>query len=222
MKVTFTPDPNGLPLYLVDLEVGDQLLDELKQENWVSITPTHNDDAYTKRNRIDGAIKGKQVIEVSQFMRSPEFKKLVLDTVWKNKMFQHKWGPRLNYKKLNKATITEFGFNKDQPGWCTDLHLENRCQIAYGMMYFIPQDSEERSTYFYSTKNRDNPWRFPTGMGKGWLLINTDEGWHEGWNRGTEEKYTASFNFTFDIFHEGRVKADDATIKYIRGESDQI
>lgn len=222
MNITFTPCPDGRPLYFIDLEVNSQILEELKQENWVSITPTHMDDLYTKRHRLDGNITGQHVIDVSQFTRSSEFKKTLLDLVWKDIMFQHKWGPRLNYDKINNITITEFGFNKDLPGFSTDLHLENRCQIAFGMIYFMTEDAKDRSTFFYRTANKNDPIRIPTGMGKGWLAINTHEGWHEGWNQSNEDRYSASLNFTFDMFHEGHVKSDDPTIKYIRGESDQI
>lgn len=222
MNIKFTPDPSGRPLYFIDFDIDEKILEELKQENWKSITPTHLDDLYTKRQYIDGDAKGKLVNEVCQYMWSPEFKKTLLDLVWKDFMFQNKWGPRLNYEKLDDITIAEFQIHKDKPGFSTDFHLENRSQIAFGMIFFMHGDDPDRSTYFYQTENRDSPMQMPSGMGKGWLCVNTHWGWHEGWNKTTEDRYSASINFTFDMFTSGAVTPDDPTIKYIRRESDTI
>jgi hypothetical protein len=222
MNIKFIPDPFGKPLYYIKLDVDESILEELKQESWVSITPTHMDDFYTKRHRIDGYLKGQEVVKVAEYLRSAEFKQILLDLVWKDMMFQHKWGPRLHYDKINDITITEFGFDKDSPGFSTDLHLENRCQIAFGKIFFMTEDREDSSSYFYSSEHRDDPTRVPTGMGLGWLCINTHWGWHEGWNKSNQDRYSSSFNFTFDMFHTGYVRKDDPTIKYIRGESDTI
>jgi len=224
MNITFTLDPNNRSIYYINLEVSPEILEELKQENWVPITPTHLDEYYTKRHRLDDGygIKGLLVRKVYTFMRSSEFKKTMLDLIWKDMTFQHKWGPRLNYEKINNCTIVEFGFDKDCPGFSTDLHLENRCQIAFGKIFFVPEDAENKSSYFYRTINRDDPLRVPVGMGLGWLCVNTHEGWHEGYNASEEDRYSSSINFTFDIFNNGHVKSDDATIKYIRGEAASI
>jgi hypothetical protein len=221
MNIKFTPVEQGHCLYYIDMEVDPSMLSELKNQNWVSITPTHLDEYYTKRQRIDGNLNGSIVNSMSTYMHS-EFKKVIINLIWKDIMFQHKWGPRLNYDKLDKITKSEFGFNKDLPGFSTDFHLENRSQIAFGMIYFMEQDIPECSTYFYTSESKNNPIRIPTGMGKGWLCVNTHWGWHEGWNNSNNDRYSSSLNFCLDMFNDGPVTENDATIKYIRGESGTI
>jgi hypothetical protein len=221
-NVTFTKDPEGRPIYYINLEIDNTILEELKEENWVPITATHLDDMYTKRHRINGSPKGKLVASVMNYFLSPEFKETMVDLVWKDKMFQHKWGPRLSIEKIKKMTTVEYGYDMDVPGFSTDLHVENRCQIAFGKIFFTEEDNENISSYFYETKFRESGLRMPTGMGIGWLCINSENGWHEGWNKGTEKRYSSSLNFAFDIFNDGHVTADDATIKYTRGESEEI
>lgn len=222
MNIKFSPAPDGKPLYLIDLDIDRKIIEELKDENWVPITPTHLDDYYTKRNRIDGSLKGSIVNELSKYIHSNKFKKIILDLVWKDIIFQHKWGPRLNYEKIDNITKTEFSYSKDIPGFSTDFHLENRSQIAFGMIYFMEHDDPKCSTYFYQNELREHEFRIPTGLGKGWLCINTHWGWHEGWNKSDNDRFSSSLNLCFDMFNSGVVQPNDATLQYIRGESTQI
>lgn len=127
-----------------------------------------------------------------------DFKRQLLSVLFANQEFLMNWGmPELEYfDQLTQLTAS----------WvCTPAnyvnhpwHIDNRSQVAFGMVYFTEQDNVLHSTWF-DTGQYGHLLRVPSAPGQGWMVVNTDQARHCGMNATDRVRYSFKFNLELRV-----------------------
>ena len=135
---------------------------------------------------------GPIVESLSAFFCSNEFQTQLINIVSQNKLFWDSyWKHNPVIFKNNLSPI--FEGDLDAPGFFMGPHLDNREIVTVGMCHFIDGDDPLQSTTFYTSEDRSNPIRMPTGFGVGWACANLHNTWHSGRNDSNKNRFSIKF-----------------------------
>lgn len=178
-------------IYEVDFNLPfDQreLMDDLRNDDWQGDDSGYNMNPFSKRYRLH-APRSPRLQEIQRWFMGDEFKQHIMNQLYSEEWWSGYWG--ISPKRMWERTTVFGNLTLDKPGFGTGIHLDNRTLVAVGMCYFIDGDDPQQSTYFYTSKDKDNELRIPTGFGKGWIAANMHDSWHDGFNRSEKDRYNA-------------------------------
>jgi hypothetical protein len=128
---------------------------------------------------------------VEYFSNPAGYKTDILKELFKQQQFEKIWA--IDYETLMRNTTNVLLLYKDGPGFVAPIHLDNRQLVTSGMITFSDHDDPDISTFFYTSKNKDDPLRVPIGHGQGWTAAVTHTTWHAGGNYSTTDRYSLYF-----------------------------
>lgn len=128
---------------------------------------------------------------VEYFNDPTGYKTDILKELFKEKEFERIWST--DYETLMRNTTNFLLLYKDAPNFVAPMHLDNRRLVTAGMITFSDHDNPDISTFFYTSKNKDDPLRVPVGPGQGWTAAATHNTWHTGGNFSTTNRYSLYF-----------------------------
>jgi hypothetical protein len=129
---------------------------------------------------------------------SQDFKQQLLDLLFANSEFMDIWG-QPQRKRFDAVTRVSADWTRTPPRLTNySWHLDCRSQVAFGMIYFIPGDDPRQSTYFDTVPNTPHQ-RVPTGLGRGWLVINHHRARHCAVNDTDQYRYCLKFTLNLHI-----------------------
>ena len=179
-------------VYSVNLDLGctyDEIIQDLSNESWTPDRGAYGQGDLVERYYIEwDQIKNPRLQRIQDYACSDGFRRSVIDRLYSEPLFAGHWS--IGPNEMFHATASSGRFLRDRPGYHCGLHLDNRLQVASGMIYFANGDDESISTTFYTTEARRDPVRIPTGFGAGWIAANMHDSWHDGWNRGDHDRYS--------------------------------
>jgi len=204
ITLTFAPSPQ---LRVFRLQVNlpyrtEDVIAELENENWVppvetSMWPEHKWTA-VRFKVCPPSAHSKILWQISNFFSSDELKRQIV-----NYLFEHIPGFDVEYMmnadQMCNKTIFHGEFTKDMPGFVNVMHTDYRLLVATGMVYFSTIDNPDISSYFYTSAQRDNPFRMSTEFGGGWFHANGNDTYHEGWNRTDQVRYSCLLGLTLNV-----------------------
>jgi hypothetical protein len=197
MQVNFTHLRNYV--YEADFQFDytpEVILEHLQSAMWIPNINGYSQKGFAAREDLTNPNPVLQ--SVLNYFNSESFQQSIVNTLFENLDFTNAYWPIQpdNFKKI----ISSSGrFIKDHPNFTTGIHLDNRLLVASGMCYFINGDDPNQSTNFYSSRKADNPIRIPTGLAKGWMAANTENSWHDGYNRSDKNRYSILYSLSIKV-----------------------
>jgi hypothetical protein len=170
-------DLENLPMSQFDIQ------QELDTAEWQSF-------GMTLRQRFSTP-KTPALQDITKFMLSDQLKRTVLDKVWEDTRMLDDW--QITANDMMDVTSSLVSWVNDAPGYKAGLHLDPRLVVVTGWIYFAKNNDPDLTTEFYTDNNRSNPMLMETGFGKGWILANTNNMWHDGWNKTQNNRYSMSY-----------------------------
>lgn len=216
MKIAFTPVDHHL--YEISVSDPDldwhALLDDLKEMTWKMEPPADGNTAMAVYNSKQ-SVESQRVKKFREWFLTTPVKEQLIDVLFTNQYFTNKfpalgqsWDPSLYehltelYPKLvRQRTVLASYWIMTPPNFVNHkLHTDVHTPYAFGMIYIIPDDDPKQSTYFsYSDhviNSSDIPSiktaqlrRIPTGFGRGWLVLNSDQSYHKALNNTDFNRY---------------------------------
>jgi len=161
----------------------------LEKETWVPDRAAYGQADFTSRYYLEwNKISDPVLQDLQGWACSDSFRRSVIDQLYSEPTFAGHWS--IDPETMFGITSSSGQFLKDLPGFGSGVHLDNRLQVAAGMIYFINGDDENQSTVFYCDQNKLSPARIPTGHGQGWIAANMHDSWHDGWNHSDQPRYS--------------------------------
>jgi hypothetical protein len=196
MRSTFTKQKDYLYTLQLDLPwTNAEIVQELKQETWDPDQAGYAQNSFPTRFRIRN-VQQPKLKDIEQYVEHGGFKQQIIDTLWATN-FPSIWG--VDADRMDRMTFIYAMFTKDCPGYSIRIHTDDRMHVVQGMIYFIDGDDADQSTWSYTTKNGDDPYRVPTGHGAGYFAANTNDSWHTGQNASTQDRYSLVFGIRLNI-----------------------
>ena len=184
-----------------DFEIEpDKLLKKLEKIKWT--TPPRSLRSFCKLEPKDRHLK-----KILNLVKSQKFRLAVLKHLYSldhklgeiygqggNRDLQWLWNGQ-DFKTMDQLCGYDAYFVKDKPGYTTELHIDRLGHPFVGIIY-LNQTNSDFQTYFYSSKDRTDPFCVEHAYGKGWLQANHVNTWHEGKNASmTLTRYSILFNW---------------------------
>jgi hypothetical protein len=187
--VKFTPD--------IDYST---MISLLEKETWINIDyrtkPGWEDTAHKSRYEIlNNDPQHPELKNILNFLRQDEVYDKALDCFYQ-------WGSNMtslfgfNRDELKKFAFWSVNFQRDDPDYIIDWHLDNRRLVATGMIFFTEKDDPNLSTSFRWESNPEYEHRMPTNFGDGWMHINVHQNLHRGVNLTNQYRYSAMLAMT--------------------------
>lgn len=178
-----------------------EILHELENEKWSGqdkIQKVSVNDWDGGRHKLWNP-ESQKLQEIKEFLGSEEWKMQWIEWMFNNIAgIDSDWGWRTP-ADMAAHSYSHGEFTKDMPGFVNCLHTDFRPLISTGMIYFSEDDDANLSSYFYDTFQRDNPMRIPTNFGSGWIHLNGNDTWHEGYNKTENIRYSMLLGLTVNI-----------------------
>ena len=210
MKLEFTSVTDIL--YSINCDekpILDQIFLQLPTAPWLSCAPA---DGNTK-NAVDiidynnNALLSTEMQTFESWCYSRDFKQQILNLLFANSEFMNEWGqPRREL--FDKLTRVSAGWVRTPPNYnACSWHIDNRSQVAFGMIYFIQGDDPRQSTYFDTELKKivhfeTDPFtpyqRIPTGVGRGWFVINHGRARHYAFNDTDQYRHCLKFSLNLN------------------------
>jgi hypothetical protein len=179
-------------VYSVNLDVQINYADiiaSLEKETWFPDQGAYGQADFVSRYYLEwDKISDPVLRDLQGWACSDSFRRSVINQLYSEPTFAGYWS--IDPETMFRITSSSGQFLKDLPGFGAGLHLDNRLQVAAGMIYFINRDDENQSTVFYSDQEKNLPTRIPTGHGQGWIAANMHNSWHDGWNHSDQPRYS--------------------------------
>jgi len=137
-------------------------------------------------------------IRVADYLKSPEFKDKVIETLKTFKDISSIY-PTNILENLKDHTSLGFSFCK-QTFDNHLLHTDDKTSVAQGLIYFDKEHVSDHSTRVYP--------HYPmktvmiegnTTAGNGLLILNTNNSWHEGGNLANDARYFLIYTLSLKI-----------------------
>jgi hypothetical protein len=165
----------------------EELLTDLKQEDWIS----SESEGLLGKFRAP-TLKSEKLKYIIEWFTQDSACLKIIKNMYQDEEYFNEW--KLSAEELDNITHSSALWTLDKPGYHAATHLDNRRIIGNGMIFFTEGDDPNQSTFFYSDKNGNNPLRIPTGYAQGWFAANTNDAWHEGFNRTADkDRYSLYF-----------------------------
>ena len=164
---------------------------ELESLDW-KYTSGFPKRAFVKTKGIDVAPLPENLKFICDSIRNQQ--KELLTYMYENALFREVPWMGVSLENLLNNTDVYCDLVRDDPGWMTGMHVDQRATVTVGMIFFEPTDDEKKSTYFYKTETREKEKRMSCKFGEGWYAANTHHSWHTGGNRGTDARYSITFS----------------------------
>jgi hypothetical protein len=198
MQVTFKPASDIV--YFVDTQdppaSWGHMHQELENLDWQQEPTIGSQDQFAIQTRASRCAADNTALHQFHQHFGDEFKQQVLTVLFANRSFMMDWGmPEREYFDC----ITQLSCNwiATPARYCNHpWHIDNRSQVAFGMIYFTKQHNPLHSTWF-DTGHGGHLLRAPSAPGQGWMVVNTDQARHCGMNDTDEVRY--SFKFSLDL-----------------------
>lgn len=190
------------------------LISKMDKENWIQ--ENYNRELNANRQGggrlvIKGSERGKlskdlivdaDLKSIFEYVTGQTFKMQILEKLFQSESFLRLWGIK-NIYLFDRLTTLTANLVIDQPGCVVKIHLDNRMLVATGMLYINekPADQGLQSTIFYSDPQRNNPLFMETGFGNGWVAVNMQDNWHEGFNQSKEKRYSILLGLELNVDH---------------------
>ena len=135
---------------------------------------------------------------VADYLKSPEFKDKVIDTLRTFKNISSIY-PNNILDNLKDHTDLSFSFCR-QTFDNHPLHIDDKTSVSQGLIYFDKEHVSDHSTRVYP--------HYPvktvmlegnTTAGNGLLILNTDNSWHEGGNLANDARYFLIYTLSLKI-----------------------
>jgi hypothetical protein len=179
-------------VYKVNLDIRADyanIIASLEKETWFPDQGAYGQSNFVSRYYLNwDQVQNTYLQEIQDWSCSDDFRRSVIDQLYSEPNFAGYWS--IDPETMFRTTVSSGRFLKDLPGFGAGVHIDNRLQVAAGMIYFIDGDDENQSTTFYSTPTGADPCRIPTGHGHGWIAANMHDSWHDGWNRSAQNRYS--------------------------------
>jgi hypothetical protein len=174
----------------LDLDVDySRLIEILEKESWVPDRGAYGQGDFVSRYYLEwDKISDPVLKDLQDWSCSDSFRRCIIDRLYSEPAFAGHWS--IDPDTMFRITASSGRFLKDLPGFGAGVHLDNRLQVAAGMIYFINGDDADQSTVFYIDQNKNSPLRIHTGHGQGWIAANMHDSWHDGWNRSDQTRYS--------------------------------
>lgn len=179
----------------------EEIVSELKKESWVpfsNIDTTGNSEGHWPLRFKLMQPKSLLLQRIHNFFSSSDLRRSVIDQLYcldlKNLYGQTK-------DTLFKNTLFHGEFTLDKPGFECGRHIDYRLLVATGGIYLSEKDDENISTYFYTDNKKDTEphTRATTNYGDGWLQVNGNDVWHDGWNRSNSDRFSMLTALTLNL-----------------------
>ena len=184
--ISFTPIDN-YPVWKSTMDISDV---DLSTE---SIIGSSN-----RNGKYLLSITNPSTIRLANYLRSPEFKDTVIQTL---KTYKNISSMYPNNVLENLSEYTNLGFEFYRQNLDTHLpHLDYRTSVAQGLIYFDKIHRPHHSTKvypFYPIKKVTIEGN--TSIGNGLLMLNTETTWHEGGNTSTDDRNFLLYTLTLKI-----------------------
>ena len=190
MKATFHKERQ----FVFSIDFETDLTDKQIQEGILSLDWSNaNTTSFKNRYELyDNDIPYDNAVKyIIKYLKGDVFKRTIIDLLYQDTDFVQCW--QIDAEKMFNNTGTFAAVVRDNPGYTTSCHLDNRRIVITGMYYFIEGDDPNQSTYFYTSKDSENELRMPTGFNRGWLMGNLHSTWHRGFNRSDRDRYAILF-----------------------------
>lgn len=183
-------------VYQINVELpcsASTIVDELSAIDW---TPWHLPDVHNEAKhlpRVNSPVSNSELLkDIGAYFNDPtRYKVDMLTELYRDPDFGVMWA--MDYNTLMKNTVCFCDLFKDEPGFTTRIHLDNRQLVTTGMITFSDIDNPDLSTSFFTSENGDSPLRVPIGNGNGWSSAVTHNTWHTGGNFSNETRYSLYF-----------------------------
>jgi hypothetical protein len=196
MNVTFQKQRDFVYTLVLDLPwTNSEIVSELDQEIWSPDEAGYSQSSFATRYRLR-SVTQPTLKQIEAYVEHGDFKHQIIDTLWTTDFPGH-WGVDAN--RMDLMTFIYGLFTKDLPGYRIPVHIDDRMHVIQGMIYFVDGDDPNQSTTVYSTKDKDNPYRIPTGNGMGYFAANTNDSWHAGHNASDRVRYSMVFGIRLDL-----------------------
>ena len=198
MQVQFNKQRNFLYTLQLNLAYPNQeIVSDLEQETWYPDEAGYGQNSFPTRYRVK-QVTQPRLLDLEKFVEHGDFKQQILKILWNDpENFSSQWG--VSEDRMDAMTFIYGIFTKDCPGYFIRPHTDDRMHVVQGMIYFIDGDDAQQSTQFYTTKEGDNPFRVPTGSGKGYFAANVNDGWHTGQNSSAKDRYSLIFGIRLNL-----------------------
>jgi len=200
MNITFKPVTDILyQLHCTDSQDWQHLRTLVEHESWTTVTVAPNSDFGLVVDSVPAhTVSNTELKSWCSSFASGSFKNLLLDQLFANPTFHMAWGqPERRY--FDNITSMEVNLVRTPANFINHpWHIDNRSQVAFGMIYLIDGDDFCQSTYFDTVPNQDRQ-RIPTGMGQGWFVVNHERARHRGNNATDHPRYCLKFSLDLNV-----------------------
>lgn len=173
-------------IWSVDLNIDydyESLINEFENEDWI-----YKEKESTGRRDYLRDIKSPILNNIYKHILSDDTKYNLIKTFYTYKGIQHLYGD-LTPIEMYRRTQLRGRFNRCMKGYELGPHLDHRLHVGTMIFYFTKGDVPEWSTYYYTTEDKQDQYRIPTGLGKGACHINDYDAWHYASNFFEEPRY---------------------------------
>lgn len=180
----------------INPSIWESTVDSLDlHDNVRALVPRYRDEAL-KRTYLEPAGSS---LDLVNHITSDEFKKQIISIMSENTQFVVlNWGKDFVDRMADATTISASICVED--AYTVNVkHLDYRFDVASGMMFFDKHDDPLRSTYFSSSFDGNNVYRSSSKVGKGWLLPNSHNSWHNGGNNTDRLRYFLIYNLKLNL-----------------------
>ena len=190
-------------LYTIDCDdktILNQIFLQLPTAPWLFCPPADGNpkNAVDIIDYNDNSLLSAEMQTFESWIHSQDFKQQILNLLFANSEFMHQWGqPRRDL--FDRLTVLRAGWVRTPPDFANySWHLDNRSQVAFGMIYFIQGDDPGQSTYFDTVPNTPHQ-RIPTGLGQGWFVINHQRALHCAMNDTDQYRHCLKFTLNLNV-----------------------
>jgi hypothetical protein len=190
-------------LYTIDYDdktILDQIFLQLPTAPWLFWPPADGNakNAIDIIDYKDNSLLSTEMQTFESWVYSQDFKQQILDLLFANPEFMNIWG-QPQRELFDAVTRVSAGWVRTPPN-CANYswHIDCRSQVAFGMIYFIPGDDPRQSTYFDTVPNTPHQ-RVPTGLGRGWFVINHHRARHCAMNDTDQYRHCLKFTLNLNI-----------------------
>lgn len=184
MNLTFKKQRKKI--WSVDLNLKysfDDIIKDLQNEDWqqkIGKTTGRRDFIKTPKSINLNAIR--------DYVLSDEAKRLIIDNFYSYKGIQHLY-QGWSTDEMFRNTILKGRYNRCMQGYQLGPHLDHRLHVGTLIFYFTPKDIPEWSTYYYTSEDKKDELRIPTGYGLGACHINDYDTWHYAENHTNKPRF---------------------------------
>lgn len=112
----------------------------------------------------------------------------LLDHYWALSSFRSMWAGT-SRERMASCVRPFVELDCDEPGFDTGVHIDHRCAVITGMISL----GQGTPTEFYNTRDRAGLLTVDYSPGAGWVLANSHDSWHRGYNSDTINRYSLKF-----------------------------